>query len=71
MGRRGGGEERKDLTLMLIPPWLFYIVFYTLWTLILAGLIVLVITLPYRMMQVMKEALPRRRSTDVNRETSE
>ena len=71
MGRRGSGEERKDLTLMPMPPWLFSIIFYTLWTLFLAGFIVLVITLPYRMMQVMKEALPRRRSTDVNRETSE
>lgn len=56
---------------MPMPPWLFSIIFYTLWTLFLAGFIVLVITLPYRMMQVMKEALPRRRSTDVNRETSE
>jgi hypothetical protein len=57
--------------LMVVPMWVNYAIFYTTSTVGLACAIILVITFPHRMMQAMKGEPPRRRSTDVNRETSE
>jgi hypothetical protein len=57
--------------LMVVPMWVNYAIFYTTSTVGLACAIILVITFPHRMMQAMKGEPPRRRSTDVNRETAE